>query len=243
MTECLTIIVVQSSSITTDFWRSPTVNTIFYINMNQSNASFVDSSWKDHSVVNDWIQYNANWIVEWCWFNNQNKKRILASFNSWESFPSQFTIMAFMKPTWNHYDSDHPIGISIANATTKNTRWIWFTQTNSQVQFDFLKENVSRTNLNTTPSSWNILNTRHHYVLTFDWTTMKWYIDWIQRVSQNISWSWTWTWPVWWFVVFWRNHANYTNTINWYVDEAIAENRVWTQTEIQTYLQKVWFIS
>lgn len=212
--------------------RTPWANTLWYINMNQSDAVFTDTQW--HTVNNNWITYNANGVSDWCGYNNSDGKRLYSDFWSWESFPSSFTIMAFMKPTWNHYTDDHPMGISLANASTKVTFWIWFNQTNSQVQFNYLKETIAWNTA--TYNLWIILNTWHHYALTYDGSTLIGYIDWTQVVSNARSGSGSWTWPSWWLTVFWRNHPSYTNTIQGYVDEAICEDKVWTPQELQDYL-------
>ena len=211
--------------------REPTANTLWYINMDQSDAVFTDTQW--HTVTNNGIVYNANWVNEWCWYNNSNWKRLYSDFNIWESFPSQFTIMCFMKPTWNHYTNDYPMWISIANASTKVTCGIWFNQTNSQVQFNHLRENVA---WDTSNYSYSPLNTWHHYALTYNGTTMLWYIDWVQVISTTATGNGSWTWPSGWLTVFGRNHPSYTNTIQGYVDEAICEDKVWTAQEIQDYV-------
>lgn len=243
-----TIIVVQSWTITTEFSTYiVNVNTRYYLNLDQSTWTFIDKSTYNHTTTNNWIQYNANWIIKWCWYNNQNLKKIISWMNSWETFPTNFTIMCFCKPTWNSRSTDHPMMIAYSNASSKVVRWIWFNQTNSQVYFNHLLENVRR---DTSSVSFSALNSRHHYALTFNWTTMIWYIDAVQKISANVSWSWTWTTtPTAWFTLFWRyitwkeSDSSLSNVIQWYVDEAICEDRTRTQAEIQTYLQKVWFIS
>ena len=213
------------------WWYTPTANTLWYLNLNQSNAVFIDTQW--HTVTNNWIVYNASGVDEWCWYNNSDWKRLYSDFNWWESFPSSFTLMAFMKPTGNHYTSDHPMWITLANATTKVTFGIWFTQNNTQVQFNHLRENVA---WDTANYSYSPLNVWHHYALTYDGSTLKWYIDGVEVVNNPRSGSGSWTWPNPWLTVFWRNHSGFTNTIQWYVDEVICEDKVWTASDIQTYL-------
>ena len=240
------IIDSETSSITTDFWWHVTPNTLFYINLDQSDWIFTDKKW--HSVTNNWVQYSANWVVKGAWYNNVNRNRIRSPFNSWESFPTQFTIMAFMKPSWNHYTNDHPMWIALSNESSKVVWWIWFSQTNNRVYWNHLRENVA---WDDKYISFSPLNTRHHYVMTVDWSTMKWYIDWVLKWTWTVSWNWSGNpYPLNWLSLFGRYVSNdsgnpdwLANTIQWYVDEAIAENKVWTQSEIQSYLQKIWFIS
>lgn len=220
-----------SCGVTDQSWWQPTANTLWYINMNQSDAVFTD--YEGHTVTNNWIVYNASGVSEWCWYNNSDWKRLYSDSNVGESFPTSFTIMAFMKPTWNHYTSDHPMWISIANTSTKVTWGIWFNQYNSQVQFNHLRENVA---WNTSNYSYSPLNTWHHYALTYNGTTMLWYIDWVQVISRTATGNGSWVWPSGWLTVFGRNHPNYTNTIQGYVDEAICEDKVRTAQEIQDYL-------
>ena len=199
-------------------------------------------------MTNDGIQYSANWVVKGCWYNNASRKRIRSPFNNWESFPSQFTIMAFIKPTWNHYTSDHPMWIVLTDENAKVVWWIWFSQTNNRVYWNHLRENVA---WDDKYISFSPLNTRHHYVMTVDWSTMKWYIDWELKWTWTVSWNWSGNpYPLNWLSLFGRYVSNdsanpdwLANTIQWYVDEAIVENKVWTQSEIQSYLQKIWFIS
>ena len=209
----------------------PWANTLWYLNLDQSNSIFTDTQW--HTVTNNWIKYNANGVSGWCWYNNASWQRLYSDFNVGESFPTSFTIMCFMKPTWNHSVSDHPMWISLANASTKVTFGIWFTQTNTQVQFNFLRENVA---WSTSTATTTILNTRHHYALTYNGTTMKGYIDGNEVISSNVSGSGSGTWPSGWLTVFGRNHPSYANTIQWYVDEVICEDKVLTAQEIQDYL-------
>ena len=240
------IIVSETSSITTDFWWHVTPNTLFYINLDQSDWIFTDKKW--HSVTNNWVQYSANWVVKGAWYNNVNRNRIRSPFNSWESFPTQFTIMAFMKPSWNHYTNDHPMWIALSNESSKVVWWIWFSQTNNRVYWNHLRENVA---WDDKYISFSPLNTRHHYVMTVDWSTMKWYIDWVLKWTWTVSWNWSGNpYPLNWLSLFGRYVSNdstnpdwLANTIQWYVDEAIVENKIWTQSEIQSYLQKIWFIS
>ena len=217
--------------VTDQSWWQPTANTLWYINMNQSDAVFTDTQW--HTVTNNGIVYNASGVSEWCWYNNSDWKRLYSDFNVGESFPTSFTIMAFMKPTGTHYTNDHPMWISLADASSKVTYGIGFSQSNSQVQFNRLRENISRW---TQSYSYSPLNTWHHYALTYDGSTVKGYIDWSQVANFGASGSGSGLWPYGWLTVFGRNHDNYTNTIQGYVDEAIVEDKVWTAQEIQDYL-------
>lgn len=220
-----------SCSVSDSQWWQPTANTLWYINMNQTDSIFTDT--QGHTVTNNGIVYNASWVSDGCWYNNADWQMLYSDFNGWESFPSSFTIMCFMKPTGSHYTGDHPMWISIANASTNVTWGIWFNQYNSQVQFSYLREAIA---WKTTSYNFSPLNTWHHYAMTYSNGTMTWYIDWNQVISANVSWTGTWTWPSGWLTVFGRNHPDYTNTIQWYVDEAICEDKVWTAQEIQDYL-------
>ena len=213
---------------------TPWANTLWYLNLNQSDSVFTDAMW--HTVINNWITYNSSGVVDWCWYNNSDWRRLYSDFGSWESFPSSFTLMCFIKPTWNHYTSDHPMGVSLANASTKVTWGIWFNQTNSQVQFNHLREGVA---WDTSNYSYSPLNVWHHYALTYNGTTMLWYIDWTQVISRTVTGSGSWTWPSWWLTVFGRNHPSYTNTIQWYVDEVICEDKVWAGQDIVDYLSNI----
>ena len=217
--------------VTDQSWWLPTANTLWYINMNQSDAVFTD--YEGHTVTNNWITYDASGVSEWCGYNNSDWKRLYSDFNVGESFPTSFTIMAFMKPTWNHYTSDHPMWITLANASTKVTWGIWFSQSNSQVQFNHLRENIA---WDTMTYNYNPLNTWHHYALTYDGSLLIGYIDGNQVVSFYTSGSGSWTWPSWWLTVFGRNFPGLTNTIQGYVDEAICEDKVWSAQDIQDYL-------
>jgi len=213
-------------------WQ-PWANTLWYLNLNQSDAVFTD--YEGHTVNNNWITYNANGVSDGCGYNNSDWKRLYSDFWSWESFPSNFTIMCFMKPTWNHYTNDHPMWISIANASTKVTLGIGFNETNSKVQFNYLRETIA---WNTQEYTYSPLNAWHHYALTYDGSTVKGYIDGSLVVSFSASGNGSWTWPSWWLTVFGRNHPQYTNTIQGYVDEVIIEDKIRTQQGIQDYLSK-----
>jgi hypothetical protein len=219
------------------WWWKPWANTLWYLNLNQSNSVFTDTQW--HTVTNNWIVYDANWVSEWCWFNNSNWKRLYSDFNTWESFPSSFTIMWFMKPANDHFTSDHPMWIVLSDGTNKRLWGIWFTKNNTKAQFSFLAENVAWTTkeYNATDSWWT-WHEWHHFALTYDGTTMIGYIDWNQVISQAISWNGTGSYPLPWFSVFGRERSDqsFTNTIYGYVDEAICEDKVWTAQEIQDYL-------
>lgn len=220
-------------------WWQPWVNTLWYINMNQSDAVFTDTQW--HTVNNNWIVYNANWVSEWCWYNSSNWKRLYSDFNTWESFPSQFTIMWFMKPANNHFTNDHPMWIVLSDQTNERLRWIWWDRYNRKAQFSFLQENVAwATYEYNATDSWWTRHERHHYALTYDGTTMIWYIDGTQVINANVGGSWQWNYPLNWFSLFWRERSDqgFTNTIYGYVDEAICEDKVWTASDLQTYLSE-----
>jgi hypothetical protein len=222
------------------FGRTPSSNTLFYLNLDQTDWVFTEYKW--HSTNNNWVVYNSNGIKNWCCFNNISWKRVQSLFNTWESFPTQFTMMCFMKPAWNHLVSDHPMGIVLSDQPNQRALWIWFTQNNSQVQFNYLQEWVKWNERNIT-ISW-LVNTRRHFALTYDWSTMIWYIDWVQQFTYNISWVWSWSdSPVNWLTICWRETTSwtYTSTFNWYVDEVIVENVIRNSTDINDYLVKIWF--
>lgn len=216
---------------------TPGANTLFYYSLDQSDADFTDAM--GHTTNNNGILYSANGVNNGCGENHTSGKRIQGLFNSGETFPSQFTIMAFIKPSGNHYTSDYPMGIVLSNATNKTLFWIWFNQSNTSVQWNYLKENVAWDSHSISLSYSQILNYRHHYALTYDGTTIKGYRDGVEEVSRNPSGTWSWSYyPVEWFTLFGRVQSawQYTNTIQGFVDEAICENKVWTAQEIQDYL-------
>jgi hypothetical protein len=167
---------------------TPNANTLFYLNLNQTDWVFTDAML--HSTTNYWVTYNANWVKWWCWYNNWWTNVIQSLFNSWEGFPSNFTIMWFMKPSGSH-TYDHNKWICLGDASNKRAFYIWFATNNSSVVFGCMRLWIWWYEQTSTPSSWNILNERHHYAMTYNWNTMIWYIDGIQKFTYNISWNWS----------------------------------------------------
>ena len=209
----------------------PWANTLFYLNFNQADWVFTDAMW--HSTSNNWVLYNADWIIRWCWANlTSNAYCVQSEFNSWESFPSNITIMAFIKFTssWNHRT-----WVWIWDKANKRAIYVWL-QSDTVVEFCYMKLWVWWYPQTVTLS--DAKNNRHHYAITYNWSTMIWYIDWVQKFTYNISWAWNAAEVFTWFSVLWwkTNQWNYSNQIQGYVDEAICEKRVWTTQEIQTYL-------
>lgn len=220
-------------------WWKPWANTLFYYNLNQSNSVFTDTMW--HTTNTSWIVYNASGVSDWCGYNSANFNRIQGLFNSWETFPSNFTIMGFMKPTGNSWSGDHPMWIVLTNGSTYTVWGIWFNQSNSQVQFNHLRENVA---WDTSTYTFSALNSWHHYAMTFNGTNMVGYIDGTQVITRAVSGSWSGS-PyasTWGFTIFGRyvtggeNTSWLANVIQGYVDEVICEDKVRTAQDIQDYL-------
>ena len=218
-----TIIDVQSSSITTDFWRSPGVNTYAYYSFDDRWVSWYikDDSWNWRNAI--WWTQPSYVLVSWsnyAWdFNNSSTWTSPVADISWIT-NTKFTEVVRVKPVadWQQY-------ISYILWSYQQAIIYWYNS--KQIEF----YSYDWTNRRITIKSWVNLNQRYCIWFTRNWTTIKVYCNWEYVWSITVP---TYTIAninVWWAWWSWRFH--------WLIWAMILENNVeWSLSDFQSYYNK-----
>lgn len=211
----ITIIVVQSWTITPDFWRRPSVNTIAYYKL---ESDVLDYSWN-----------NKNWSWNPNTFDTLDSWIKVAWYN-WASTTLPYDII-----TWNSYT----LSVRIKN---RESSWrlipIWQHST-SYRDFNIIFDNNQRayTQHNSyteysVKGSWT-RNVRTHLVCQWTWSTKKLYINWLycwsnstRNTSTRTLYMWYDHWYAWW-------------PENCQISQLIVESKIRTGQEISKYFNKI----
>lgn len=113
-----------------------------------------------------------------------------------------------------------------------HANWCFFAPRTSWTVYSFMGYNRDF-NTSTTVQTWKW----QLQTITYDGTTVKYYLDWNLIWNSNQSLSTTAIWSTWKFTVWCRlnSSTNPWNYINWYMSNLIVEDKVWTATEITDY--------
>lgn len=240
-----TVIVVQSDSITTDFGRKPSSNTLLYYPL---TSNLVDQMWNGATWVKHWnVTFNANpWSTTWCYVYGSSSIYVtwMSIWINWKSTCTMNVWTNFISKTehWNivWYNSNYNYGQPFKIFGWNNSsNVIWFNimrWTNSSNHWTVWMYNDWSLLLN----SWY-----HNFCVTVDNLVVKFFVDWVNTwiminwvIQQSYTMpraiaSWTsecqlWRWWVYWS---WR-------TARWYVRDYIVETVAWTERDVLNYYNK-----
>ncbi len=167
-----TIIVVQSNSITTDFWRKPSSDTLAYFPFEQD---WLDVLW-NYTLSNTWTQQtigrkftsNSNLNAVPTWLKTIIARLKLNSYNTWTNWQSIIL-------RWVSRNSNILIQTNSSSPTNYKNPSFYMYYNNSEY---FWWEKVLSTWLRTLV--W----------ITRDWTSLKWYVN----NTEYIIYSWWYPW-------------------------------------------------
>lgn len=194
-----------------------------------------DSSWRWITLSNHWLStfsYNRFWNSNnWVIFLNWNQ--YLRSNTNIITNRSSYSAELWFKINEYPDNSDALLLWLCTNSWpntnfmimySHNTRWTWYV-----LNITRSKNYVMWYN-NPYPIDL-ILGKRYHFVYTFDWTNHKWFLDWINIMSQVNS-FWTWVWWENYIVIWWLEDNNLWQSKST-IDDVRIYNRVLTDSEIQ----------
>ncbi len=169
---------------------------------------------------------------------SNSTKRLGNTTNYWINWWA-CSISAWIKINWNHSVVDHPLAVNEycgSNGSAYILNGIGFNQTNTQVQFSRLRTAVAWQDAVYAFTPWT---TFHHYVYTYDGTSIRWYVDWTLVVWPTAA-SGGGTTEVrdTWLAILGSNYTSW----HWFsgiVDEVWVWNRAITASEV-TELYNSW---
>lgn len=218
-----TIIVVQSNSITTDFDRSPTSDTLAYYRF---NSNITDKSWMSTPTSYWTLAYQTYTWTTWILFNNSTSTYLTLSWiQSIDS--TNFTIsfrVYFLKTgeqiiveRWTAQSTNRELHI-ICRDTSKLSMWFYWNDCDSNV----------------IATTW----VRYNITCTYNSSSkaQKVYINW------SLSWSHTWSWTpsfwTWVFYIWWRHVWANTLPLYWVMSRLIIEKKERSASDTSTYVNK-----
>ena len=208
-------------------------------------------SWRYH-IPRNWLVFEAllNWDAtdsSWYWNNWSpinmvwNNTDIGYQKQCWSFNWSSSYISVANNALWNLWNN-FTISLTNVNFTSFSTkcllRWWWLTNWFDIYAFTGSNRiNFRSTNLSTTDStSTNTINswTNYNILITYNWSQLKFYFNWINTDTFNRTWSiWAWDWNSY----IWRWTSS--DYFNWNIQWVRIYNRVISQQEIQM-LYKEW---
>ncbi len=224
-------ITVATNNYTTTW--STTTTYVPYSNNIITNMSWLVSYWpldwglKDLAWANDLVNYSGvfTWWSIWQWVYFDGTNYMLSQNNVWISWTASRSLSFWMKNPnkawawtamlwwwWTCYNYFYP--------HSKSYYWpnymLWLCWSDWH------------TTANVNSYSW-----WEHHVVIFDWTNLKWYVNW-SKASESVYWINTVDskFSIWWATWAW---------FVWYIDDVSVWNRVLTDTEITSIYS--WWIS
>jgi hypothetical protein len=188
-----------------------------------------------------WTDVSGNWFdltptnISWAWWILWSWSASLNWTNAYFSWSftnlSIFTIIFFIKPTNNPSSSIYSKVFSFSTWATDTTSIDFsYDHVSSAYRTAFSIRNTADTffpaKINTTLVWWN----KYMIWVTFDWTTLRTYLNWNPEWTATFTWTLTTTW----LLNVWR-YQTWSQYFNWLIDEWIIENRAWTSQEMKKY--------
>ena len=229
MTRRSAIIVVQTNSIKTDFWRKPNENTIVYY---EFNWNLNDSSWNNRNLSMTLWSFSYSSLASWWKYVQTNTSAYSSTITI--PFSRVATISFFLSYTPNtHWYNWWTILelINLSYSSWNLVRPVYYRTWSSSTALRLLNNDSIWYN----PS---VAESRHYYCFTLDENHTKLYVDW-QLVAE------------WWAIVDsnltsmvlrinsveWNNRQNYAwNCKLW---ELIIESKTRISQEQQSYFNKM----
>lgn len=220
------IIVVQSWSITPDFWRKPGADTQLYLPLTVADW-IADKSWKWRSTSIVWTA----WIETFWWIQCLHCNWWRLSIGAF-SYTSNTTIVAWCYTTWI-YQSDWKI---LAFEWNNGSNWFWLIYDSAWLWTWYETLTFSWTTALKTWWNGAKLNQRVCICAMIENWTPKFYMKW-NWVNESNTWTNTasinavQTVDIWWLNRIARRRY-------WYISQAIVETKARSYSDFEKYYNK-----
>lgn len=200
-------------------WWKPWANTIAYYPL---KADFNDASSNNRNLTNSWATITTvGWVI--CGYWNGSS---YSSYTGYSLGNSARTVSVWSKPN-SVWSSD----AGVFHISPYNTAWNWslgLQYHNSKTVIQTSDWSSSAANIQATVTDW-----WHNIIITQTGQTVKLYVDGVLKWSKTNYPSQA-NAPTWWSL--WAKFGStYSEKFNWYISEAIFENKVRTDQEIADY--------
>ena len=225
-----TIIIVQSSSITTDFWRHPSANTLARYKL---DWDLLDRSWNwynwtrsvwtpKYSQLSSWLK-----VAEFSW----NWSRVETTF-TWT--PKTISAWIYKSTTLWDPKQDNWKQIMWQNSADNWNWWIFRVCNNTTRPYWSMFQNWQMPN-DVVYKQWNYFDKWQNFVCIVNWNTTKFYINnvlvWTLNKAISVQRSlrmWLAPYDSWWDL-----------TLYWYISNIIIENVARTDEDRNKYFNKM----
>ena len=196
----------------------PTANTVAYYPLT-SVSQLQDMSWHNHTLVNknNLVSFWTNYWVSCAYF-------------PWNSANYLFVDNPTYLPSWNAARTMSIWGYFVGSTNVDSLMMFWGQWSTRQlcwlfvyqwwVYFAWYSADTSRYTFSK--------NVWHLVTMTYDWSTVRLYLD--GSLQGSIGTTLSTTTPLFWIWWHWSTHYWY-----WWLSDAIVENKVRTATEITNY--------
>ena len=199
----------------------PSSSTIAYWPLN-SETLYTDQSGNWKNLTNVWTTI---WTYQWvsCAYNNWDKNKY-----AWLNSPLTTSNNSFTASLWFYslWDS--------ANWQSLIQWWYWQT---TQAFNMALNKNVMSVWWWSNDTSLNVtkINQWVHYIITYNWTTIKAYVNSELVLTVNLNYTIPTSAKTSLMCNYVRTDWATSDPLNWYLSNVIVENKVWTVEEVSKY--------
>ena len=197
------------------------------------NGNALDTSWNN----NNWTGTNITYTQSFRWY--QKQCGVFNGSSSYVTFTNNQTFTSLSLSAWVYNTTTASTNNSIVvNNWANNNSILFDLWTNNKVPRFWLK-NSSGTQVEINSATWLVLNSWNHIIATWDWTTMKLFVNNVQVASGSFSGtlSITTTWNI-------GKYTSSADYFNWNIQSVRLFNRVLSTDEIQNWylewLRKLW---
>lgn len=203
-------------------WWQPWANTIAWYPLDSTNT-INDKSWNGYNLTNSWITFGTNW-----WVDCANMTTNVYAYST--SIPL---------PSWNNART---ISYWFYNTSNNNdTYWcaygshwtgLFFAPRINGWNYSFMGYARDFNTSTSVPTwVWQLVT------LTYNWSTVVYYINGTKIYYSNLSLNTTAVWNTRKFVIWCRLDASATpwNYVTWYMSNMVLENVDWTEQEVSDY--------
>lgn len=228
-----TIIVVQNSSIQTSFEWKPDSHTILYWKL-ESNANDYSWNWRNWTASN--ISYETIWWIQVSKFT-RNSTNIYRDWTEISNIKWTAPFSYAFRFKLNSLPSSSSYTYSIWRVW-KN----WYNEFDKCVMFQnngaLHCYNYTSTEHWFTSSAWTVqTNKRYCLVYTYDWTTMKVYLNNALLWQSPAPWSYPYTSTWWWRLLLWRIYTG-SQWFDWNISKFALQDIWRTQSEASDFYNK-----
>ena len=203
-------------------WWQPWVNTIAYYPLN-STDTINDKSWNSRNLTNNWLTF---WTYNWVDCANMTSNVYAYSTDiPLPSWANSRTISFWF------YDTSR-VNDTYWCAYGSHSTWNFFAPRINSSRYSFMGY-ARDFNTSTTVSTW----VWKLITVTYDWATVKYYLNWSNIWSSDLSLNTTAVGSTRKFVIWCRldSSANPNQYVKWYMSNMILEDKARTAQDVSDY--------